>query len=236
MNLRIHSIFRSTEGEGIHIGTPQVFVRFQGCAIACENCDSKETWDFTDDTMTMNEVLAKIEDLSGQGITRIQRVSITGGDPLHPKNADGALALARTLKKSGFYVNIEAAGTRVVNEIFDIIDFISFDFKTPSTGVKNNPKVLKSLCDQYSGKSQIKAVITDKKDFEATFDMLEQTLGSMDKQPDIPWVLTPCYEPGEDFPADRFSKIVRMNEDFGAPFRVIGQQHKMIHGSNKRDV
>ena len=92
------------------------------------------------------------------------------------------------------------------------------------------------LCDQYSGKAQIKAVISDKKDFEATFDMLEQTLGNMDSRPDIPWVLTPCYEPDEDFPAERFSKIVRMNEDFGAPFRVIGQQHKMIHGSSKRDI
>ena len=91
------------------------------------------------------------------------------------------------------------------------IDYISFDFKTPSTGVRNNPKVLKMLCDQYSGKAQIKAVIADKKDFEATFDMLEQTLGNMDTRPDIPWVLTPCYEPDEEFPADRFSKIVRMH-------------------------
>ncbi len=236
MNLRIHSIFRSTEGEGVHIGVPQVFVRFQGCNVGCLNCDSKETWDFTDDTMTMNEVLAKIEDLC-QGVNPIRRVSITGGDPLHPKNSDAALELSRVLKKSGFYVNIEAAGTRVVNELFDIIDFISFDYKTPSTGVKPNAKVLKSLCDQYSGKAQIKAVIADKKDFEATFDMLTTTLGMYDNEkPDIPWILTPCYEPEEEFPTARFSEVVRMNEDFGAPFRVIGQQHKMIHGPNKRDI
>ena len=236
MNLRIHSIFRSTEGEGVHIGTPQVFVRFQGCNIGCLNCDSKETWEFVEETMTMHEVLAEIENLCGQGVSRIQRVSITGGDPLHPQNVESVIALCQKLKKSGFFVNIEAAGTRVVNEIFDIIDYISFDFKTPSTGVRTNAKTLKSLCDQYSGKAQIKAVIADKNDFEATFDMLERTLGSMDQIPDIPWVLTPCYEPDEDFPAERFSKIVRMNEDFGAPFRVIGQQHKMIHGSNKRDI
>ncbi len=236
MNLRIHSIFRSTEGEGIHIGTPQVFVRFQGCTIGCVNCDSKETWEFTDETMTLQEVLAKIEDLSGSGVHRIQRVSITGGDPLHPKNAPAAIELSRVLKKSGFYVNIEAAGTRVVNELFDIVDFVSFDYKTPSTGVVTNKKVLKALCDQYSGKAQIKAVIADKKDFESTFDTLSEILGMSETKADIPWVLTPCYEPEEEFPAARFSEVVRLNEDFGAPFRVIGQQHKIIHGPNKRDI
>ena len=236
MRLRVHSIFRATEGEGVHIGTPQVFVRFQGCAVGCVNCDSKETWEFTEATMLMSEALAKIEDLCGQGMTRIKRVSITGGDPLHPQNTPGVLELVSRLKKSGFYVNIEAAGTRVVDDIFDIIDYVSFDFKTPSTGVNASEKVLTKLVEQYAGKSQIKAVIADKKDFEATFDLYQKINEKMKFEMDIPWVLTPCYEPDEEFPMERFSNIIRMNEDFGAPFRVIGQQHKMIHGSAKRDV
>lgn len=236
MNLRIHSIFRATEGEGVHIGTPQVFVRFQGCAVGCINCDSRETWDFSEETMTMGEVLAKIEDLSGQGMSRIQRVSITGGDPLHPKNSPQALELARRLKKSGFYVNIEAAGTRVVHELFDIIDFISFDFKTPSTGVRVNLKLLEKFCEQYASKAQVKAVIADKKDFEATYEVFKMIKEKSEFKNNLPWILTPCYEPNEDFPTQRFSEIIRMNEDFGAPFRVIGQQHKWVHGPNKRDV
>ena len=129
MRLRVHSIFRATEGEGVHIGTPQIFVRFQGCAVGCINCDSKETWEFTEATMLMSEVLAKIEDLCGQGMSRIKRVSITGGDPLHPQNTAAVLELSSRLKKSGFYVNIEAAGTRVVDDIFDIIDYVSFDLR-----------------------------------------------------------------------------------------------------------
>jgi len=236
MRLSIHSIFRATEGEGIHIGTPQIFVRFQGCAVGCLNCDSKETWEFAEESMMISEVLAKIEDLCGQGATRIKRISITGGDPLHPKNTQGVLELTRRLKKSGFYVNIEAAGTRVVHEIFDILDFISFDFKTPSTGVNTNLKVLKNLCEQYGSKAQVKAVIADKKDFERTYDVFKSIMIDSDKEMDIPWILTPCYEPDEEFPTQRFSQIIRMNEDFGAPFRVIGQQHKWVHGPNKKDV
>ena len=42
----INSIYRATEGEGVFVGRPQIFVRYQGCAIGCINCDSKDTWEF----------------------------------------------------------------------------------------------------------------------------------------------------------------------------------------------
>lgn len=234
--MSINSIYMATEGEGIHIGTPQVFVRFQGCAIACLNCDSKETWSFDAPNMQMEEVLGEIEKLSGNYPYRIKRVSITGGDPLHPKLAPSTEALSIELKKRGFFVNIEASGQRVVDSVFDLIDFVSFDLKTPSTGVKTNLKVLEKLIKQYNGKSQIKAVITDKKDFEFVFDIFTQMLEKNVAADEMSWVLTPCYEPGEDFPMDRFVLIQELNQQFGSPFRVIGQQHKWIHGPNKTQI
>ncbi len=226
----------ATEGEGIHIGTPQIFVRFQGCAIGCLNCDTKESWEFTNPHSSVDSVIATIEEQAGQYPHRIKRVSITGGDPLHPKNAPAALALTRSLKKLGYYVNIEAAGSRVVDEIFDSIDFVSFDFKTPSTGVTHNKNLLLKMCQQYAGKTQIKAVIADKKDFEATYDIYTWVLNELDNKMEIPWVLTPCYEPDEEFPQERFAEIINMNTEFGAPFRVIGQQHKWFFGPSKKDV
>jgi 7-carboxy-7-deazaguanine synthase len=236
MLFAINSIYRATEGEGVHIGTPQVFVRFQGCAIGCLNCDSKETWDFSEATMTLESVMARVHELSGDYPHRLKRVSITGGDPLHPKHTAQVLALVTTLKKEGYYINIEAAGTRILDEVFDAIDFISFDLKTPSTGVRANLNLLQKLTEQYQGKAQVKCVISDKKDFEFAFDSLQTILKKVDYQNTIPWVLTPCYEPGEDFPRERFLNIISMNEDFGAPFRVIGQQHKWMHGPNKKEI
>ena len=236
MQLPIHSIFCSTEGEGIHIGTPQIFVRFQGCAVGCINCDSKETWDFKEGSMTLDEVLAQIEDIRGTGIVKISRVSITGGDPLHPKNTPFTLLLAKRLKTSGFFVNIEAAGTRVVDELFDIVDFVSFDIKTPSTGVNINKKLLLRFLDHYPDKAQVKAVIANKKDFSFLFDLYQETFPKIGHNIHIPWVLTPSYEPGEEFPQRRFGEIMRMNEAFGGPFRVIGQQHKWVHGPDQRNV
>lgn len=234
--LGLHSIYMATEGEGIYIGTPQIFVRFQGCNIGCFNCDSKETWEFTEDTTSMMDAIAKVEEEAGKYPHRIKRVSITGGDPLHPKHEAGVRELAGELKKRGFFINIEAAGTRVVDSIFDSVDLISFDFKTPSTGVKTNPKFLEKIITQYAKKAQIKSVISDKKDFEFIYDSLQVALEKNDHDIEVPWVLTPCYEPDEEFPKDRFIDVITLNEQFGSPFRVIGQQHKWIHGPNKRNV
>ena len=115
MKLLINSIYLATEGEGIHIGSPQVFVRFQGCAVGCLNCDSKDTWDFTQEmAMHSESVVERVIELSG----KMRRVSITGGDPLHPKHEAGVLELVKSLKSRGYYINIEAAGTRVVEVIW----------------------------------------------------------------------------------------------------------------------
>ena len=79
-------------------------------------------------------------------------------------------------------------------------------------------------------------MISDKKDFEFVYDLYQGILKELDYNNAIPWVLTPCYEPGEEFPKDRFLKVIDLNENFGAPFRVIGQQHKWIYGPDKKDV
>jgi 7-carboxy-7-deazaguanine synthase len=233
--LLINSIYRATEGEGIFLGTPQIFVRFQGCKVGCLNCDSKETWSFDQNYgKSLEGVICEIEDIAGSFPHRLKRVSITGGDPLHPKNVPGALALAKELKQRGYFLNIEAAGTRLVHEIFDVVDFISCDYKTPSTGVKTSLSLLETLAEQYKNKFQIKSVIADRKDFENTMNAYYSL---QEKYSDyLPWFLTPSYEPNEEFPRQRFMDVINWNEELGGPFRVVGQQHKWIHGADKRQV
>lgn len=230
----INGIYRATEGEGVHVGTPQVFVRFQGCTIGCVNCDSKDTWEFGGvPELELAEVLEQIHSESYDG--RIRRISITGGDPLHPKNIPAVLELARVLKKKGYFVNLEAAGTRIVHEIFDIIDYISFDFKTPSTHVRGNVKLLAQMIAQYPQRFQIKSVVQDEKDFEAVSAARAELLAAgLDL--DFPWCLTPAYNLEEEFPMARFVDVINWNEIAGAPFRVIGQQHKWIFGPDQKFV
>lgn len=40
----VSEIFLTVQGEGVHAGTPAVFVRLQGCDVGCGWCDTKHSW------------------------------------------------------------------------------------------------------------------------------------------------------------------------------------------------
>jgi 7-carboxy-7-deazaguanine synthase len=233
--MRINGIYPAIEGEGVRLGQAQVFVRFQGCAVGCLNCDSMETWDFSaGESLSLPQILEKVDQLAQGKAKKIDWVSITGGDPMHPKLLPQAIELARALKEQKYLVNIEAAGTRADEQLFELVDWISFDIKTPSTGVRTSQKLLSQVVQNYDQKLQVKAVVADAKDFEYCLDWYRQLneLGHLPKN----WVLTPCYNTDEDFPQTLFQEITGWNLDLGGPFQVIGQQHKWIYGSAKQNV
>ena len=231
-SLQIHSIYLATEGEGIFIGSPQVFIRLQGCNIGCLNCDSKETWSFEKGSfLNFPEVLKKIKKESQE---KVKRLSITGGDPLHPRHAN-ALKNFVAMAKKEYWINIEASGSRVDDSLFDQINFISFDFKTPSTGVNTSYANILKLAKQYPGKFQIKSVVSDEKDFFSSYETLKR-LRKEDVDQTFSWCLTPCFESRESFPAERIKKIIDLNYQFGGPFRVIVQQHKVLFGSEFANI
>jgi 7-carboxy-7-deazaguanine synthase len=248
-NIFIHSIYRATEGEGIFVGIPQIFVRFQGCEIHCKNCDSKETWKFIKQaTHTIGELCQEIDSLAlpvsviNPEITTlnlesqpIKRVSITGGDPLHDTHHKAVISLIDQLKKRGFFTNIEASGNSVDNEIFSNIDFISFDFKTPSTEVITPFENLFTLVNNFKEKFQVKSVIADIDDFNFTYKTFLKLKKELPNSK-FPWCLTPAYRPEENFPQERFHTILKLNEECGGPFRVVGQQHKWVYGPDRRNV
>lgn len=233
-NHLINTIYRATEGEGVFLGRPQIFVRYQGCTVGCLNCDSKDTWEFDKQMgITLEEILERVHSEGFNG--SIKNVSITGGDPLHPSHVPFVLELIKALKEKNYFINIEAAGTRVVDEIFDLVDYISFDMKTPSTGVKTPVKNIQKMNAQYQSKFQLKSVVADKVDFDAVMD-LYKTLSISESSLNFPWVLTPCYNTNEEFPLQRFKNVLNWNEENGGVFRVIGQQHKWIFGPDEKQV
>ncbi|MBI2520307.1 MAG: 7-carboxy-7-deazaguanine synthase QueE [Bdellovibrio sp.] len=237
-NLYLNSIYCATEGEGALIGRPQIFVRVQGCALGCVNCDSKDTWEFgVNPPCHVDDALGRISALAKQGL---KRVSITGGDPLHPKHTPGVLQLARELKSRKFFISLEASGTRIVHEIFDLIDFINFDFKPPSTKIdrafENQAQLIIELAQQYPGKFQIKSVVQDERDFTIVLKAYNFVLEKLGHYVTFDWCLTPVYNPGEAFPQERFKLILQLNENSGGVFRVIGQQHKWVYGPDEKQV
>lgn len=82
-----------SNGEGIGVS---LFV--QGCDFHCKNCFNSETWEFSKgqewNDKTKNQFLKLIE------TPFIQRVSILGGEPLHPKNVQNVLKIVDEIRVS----------------------------------------------------------------------------------------------------------------------------------------
>lgn len=82
-----------SNGEGIGVS---LFV--QGCDFHCQNCFNSETWDFSKgqewNEKTKNQFLKLVEK------PFIQRVSILGGEPLHPQNVQNVLKIVDEIRVS----------------------------------------------------------------------------------------------------------------------------------------
>lgn len=80
MKAPIVEIFSSFQGEGLWIGRRQIFVRFVGCNLACNYCDTSISQS-TDIgvLMSVDEVIKKIEELK---TSDLHSISFTGGEPL----------------------------------------------------------------------------------------------------------------------------------------------------------
>lgn len=70
-----------------------------GCTHFCKGCYNKQTWSFDNGSPFDKNIEDRIiEDLNDQRIVR-NGISITGGDPLHPRNIDAVIALIDRIKK-----------------------------------------------------------------------------------------------------------------------------------------
>lgn len=75
----------------------RVSIFMQGCTFNCKNCFNPETHDFNGGKPLTDDVIDKIIDLCT--MSHIKGLSILGGEPLHPKNIEGTLKLAKRFKE-----------------------------------------------------------------------------------------------------------------------------------------
>ncbi len=88
----ISEIFSSIQGEGLYIGERQLFIRFCGCNLNCDFCDTdfekKEFIKIFDENENINKVNNPISPTELQKITEEflknphHLISLTGGEPL----------------------------------------------------------------------------------------------------------------------------------------------------------
>jgi len=118
---RVNEIFLSVQGEGLHVGERTAFVRFYGCPLRCVWCDQPEALAHTGvgrfETLSVEEVRDRV-----RAFPATRRVCLTGGEPvLAPR--ESLLRLLADLRTEGYWISIETSGARVVEELFEGIDF-----------------------------------------------------------------------------------------------------------------
>ncbi|MDK2976007.1 MAG: 7-carboxy-7-deazaguanine synthase [Candidatus Marinimicrobia bacterium] len=117
----VNDIFSSIQGEGFWTGLPVTFIRFAGCNLACDFCDTDYSMK---EILTTDEILRQLESWPARTVV------LTGGEPLiHPLKP-----LLKRLQSAHFRIHLETNGTFSVPEGF--FDWIAVSPKTDKPVVR----------------------------------------------------------------------------------------------------
>jgi 7-carboxy-7-deazaguanine synthase len=186
---KVCEIFRSIQGEGIDIGMPHIFIRFDGCNLKCTWCDSTYASRSNGEakSMLVENIIEVIE-----GFAPTKGITLTGGEPFiqSPVEIDN---LIYELKGRKFYINIETNGLFLPDlKNGNLVDRYSISPKMISSGnvLGVNTPTLKKYLKLYPDKIFLKFVIGDTEDFEQMIKILEE-LGDGLLKNNVPIVVQP---------------------------------------------
>jgi anaerobic ribonucleoside-triphosphate reductase activating protein len=99
----------------------RVSIFVSGCEHRCKNCFNPETWNFDHGTEFTEDTLTSILKLTEP--SHISGLSILGGEPLHPRNREEVIRLARKFKEKYPDKTVWLWTGYLVEEVFeDLID------------------------------------------------------------------------------------------------------------------
>ena len=127
--VRIKEIFASIQGEGPYIGYKQLFIRFCGCNLNCNYCDTEFSV-YGSEEYTVENLLDIVKNNA-----ECHSISLTGGEPLLNSGF-----LKEFLPQCPMPVYLETNATLAgeLGEIIDFVDYISADIKIPSSTSGND--------------------------------------------------------------------------------------------------
>ncbi|HEX7392979.1 MAG TPA: radical SAM protein [Thermoplasmata archaeon] len=161
--MKIYSIFKSLQGEGLTIGAPTAFIRTSGCPLRCTYCDTPQAFD-KGEQMTIEAIMAKVAKL------KCRHVCLTGGEPLAQKDA---IKLLERLLDQGYQVVLETNGAMQLDELpCDANLTISMDIKCPSSGEADKMR-FKNI-ELLGPTDQLKFIIADEADYNYAKDVLKE--------------------------------------------------------------
>lgn len=99
---KINEIFYSLQGEGANTGVPSVFIRFSGCNLKCDFCDTLHQ---VGSMMTDEEIIEAVNSYSAKWVI------LTGGEPSLWIDSDFVVTLK---EQTGKRIAIETNGSGLV--------------------------------------------------------------------------------------------------------------------------
>ena len=217
METNIKEIFASIQGEGPYIGYKQLFVRFCGCNLHCNYCDTE--FGASESKRYSAEELANIikENLD------CHSVSLTGGEPLLNVNF-----LKEFLPKCELPIYLETNGT-LYGELAEVIDFVTYvsaDIKLPScTGLKPLWAEHDMFFNIASKKNLFAKVVFGK---DVTDDEIKHAC-ELCKKYDIELILQPKMTGIiPEVKSDFMEKVLNEALKYHKKVRLIPQVHKFI--------
>lgn len=120
--MKVNEMFYSLQGEGANTGRPAIFVRFAGCNLSCDFCD---TYHIDYSEASEEEIVKCVGELS----SRCKFVVFTGGEPLLQLNQK----LCDLLHDKGYTIAVESNGT-IKTDL--PIDWLTISPKHPFTKAK----------------------------------------------------------------------------------------------------
>ena len=164
--MKVNEIFQSISGEvgNIPQGAITWFIRFQGCNLECDWCDTERAQNPDEYSVSLSpeEIAAAIPENSN--------VVLTGGEPLL-QNKEELHWLVSILDDKGCIIQVETNGSQ--RPFLPVICHI-FDYKTPSSGMQDKMMPLHCFleCPGFS-QTWIKFVIKNLEDLEFTISVLK---------------------------------------------------------------
>lgn len=224
MNGHLYEIFSSIQGEGIRLGERHTFIRFRGCNLTCQYCDTIDARTREGDCTCEGRVLKNPVSVVDAAKCVTERwVSMTGGEPL--LQPDFLQKLNIVLKAQGRKIYLETNGTLpdIMESAIQSVDAVALDFKIPSA---TNEKELWDAHEQCLRIAQQRDVfvkiIIDENILQEEIDTVCTIISSVDKN--IPLVIQPVF--GKQIP--NLLDIQKHALTHLRDVRIIPQIHKIL--------
>lgn len=159
----VNNIFASIQGESVYSGYPTTFVRFVGCNLRCNYCDTKYAYE-TGKKLNIAQIIEQVIALENI------YVCLTGGEPLLQKDIQ---KLINELVNRDYRLSIETNGTIALDNFNLDSTKIVMDFKLPgSREYEDNLDQIHKNLNFLQPKDDLKFVVATKKDFQIARDII----------------------------------------------------------------